>query len=173
MGFSKGSYWPRDQTQVFLTVGRLPSEPPGKPCLSYRKYLINVVSMWRLKIFQVIPTYPPTKPENKIWLEYCVCGQRFATYYDGQRASLVAQVVKNLPAMQETWVQSEGLGRFPGGEHGNPLKYACLENPYAQRSLAGSSPWGRKESDTTEELSTQHDGPKVIVLNLQRALNNQ
>ena len=46
-----------------------------------------------------------------------------------------------------------GLGRSPGGEHGNPLKY-CLENPHGQRSLAGYSPWGHKESDTTEQLST-------------------
>ena len=22
-----------------------------------------------------------------------------------------------------------GLGRYPGGEHGNPLQYSCLENP--------------------------------------------
>ena len=31
-----------------------------------------------------------------------------------------------------------GLGRIPGGEHGNPLPYSCLENPHEQRSLAGS-----------------------------------
>ena len=43
-----------------------------------------------------------------------------------------------------------GLGRSPGGGHGNPLQYSCLENPYGQRSLAGYSSWGRKESDTTE-----------------------
>ena len=43
-----------------------------------------------------------------------------------------------------------GSGRSPGGGHGNPLQYACLENPHGQRSLAGYSPWGRKELDTTE-----------------------
>ena len=36
---------------------------------------------------------------------------------------------------------------------GNPLQYPCLENPHGQRSLAGYSPWGRKESDTTKQLS--------------------
>ena len=36
-----------------------------------------------------------------------------------------------------------GLGRSPGGGHGNSLQYACLENPHGQ-SLAGYSPWGRK-----------------------------
>ena len=43
-----------------------------------------------------------------------------------------------------------GLGRFPGGGHGNPLQYSCLENRHGQRSLVGYSPWGCKESDTTE-----------------------
>ena len=42
-----------------------------------------------------------------------------------------------------------GLGRYPGGGHGNPLQYSCLENPHGQRSLAGYSPWSHKESDTT------------------------
>ena len=42
-------------------------------------------------------------------------------------ASLVAQRVKRLPAMRETWVRS--LGWEPGEGKGNPLQYACLENP--------------------------------------------
>ena len=47
-----------------------------------------------------------------------------------------------------------GLGRSPLGGHGNPLQYSCLENPHGHMSLEGYSPWGRKESDTTEQLST-------------------
>ena len=58
-------------------------------------------------------------------------------------------MVKNLPAMQETWVRylswedplEEGIANhssiFAGKSEG-------------QRSLAGYSPWGRKELDTTE-----------------------
>ena len=46
-----------------------------------------------------------------------------------------------------------GLGRSPGGGHGNPLQCSCLENPHGQRSLAGYSPWSCKESDMTEWLS--------------------
>ena len=74
----------------------------------------------------------------------------------GNWTSLVAQMVKNLPAMQETWVQSLGwedpLEKVmathsstlaPGESHGG-------------RSLVGYSPWGRKESDTAERL---HLGP--------------
>ena len=43
-----------------------------------------------------------------------------------------------------------GLGRSPGVRNGNPLQYPCLEISLGQRSLAGYSPWGFKESDTTE-----------------------
>ena len=51
-----------------------------------------------------------------------------------------------------------GLGRSPEGGHGNPLQYSCLENPHGQRSLAGYRPWGLKESDMTERLSTAQEG---------------
>ena len=44
-----------------------------------------------------------------------------------------------------------GLGKSPGGQHGNPLQYSCLENPHGQKSLARYSLWGSKESDMTEQ----------------------
>ena len=54
-----------------------------------------------------------------------------------------------------------GLGKSPGGGYGNPLQYSCLENPHGQRRLVGCNPWGCKESDTTEWLSTaQHTSGK-------------
>ena len=43
-----------------------------------------------------------------------------------------------------------GLGRCPGGGHGNLLQYSCLENPHGQRSLVGYSPWGEKELEGIE-----------------------
>ena len=50
-----------------------------------------------------------------------------------------------------------GSGRSPGEGIGYPLQYSCLENPHGGRSLVGYSPWGFKESNTTELLSTaQH-----------------
>ena len=56
------------------------------------------------------------------------------------------------------WGSIAGLERSPGGGHGNPLQCSCLENPHEQRSPMGYSPWGCKESDTTEQLSTaQHN----------------
>ena len=54
-----------------------------------------------------------------------------------------------------------GLGGSPGGGHGNPLQYACLQNPHGQRSLVGYSPRGRKESDTPERLSTHRKSEAV------------
>ena len=47
-----------------------------------------------------------------------------------------------------------GLGRSPGGGHGNPLQFSGLENLHGQRSLVGYNPWGRKELDMTERLGT-------------------
>ena len=48
-----------------------------------------------------------------------------------------------------------GLGRSPGGGNGYLLQYSCLENPRGQRSLEGYSSRGHKESNTTEQLSTE------------------
>ena len=48
-----------------------------------------------------------------------------------------------------------GSGRSPGGGHSYPLQCSCLENPMG-RSLAGYSPWGCKELDTTEGTEHTH-----------------
>ena len=49
-----------------------------------------------------------------------------------------------------------GSERSPGGGHGNPLQYSCLENPMDKRSLAGYSPWGCKvgQPEATERTRT-------------------
>ena len=52
-------------------------------------------------------------------------------------------VVKNLPTNAgdlRDLGSTPGSGRSPGGGHGNPLQYSCLENPHRQRSLEGYSP---------------------------------
>ena len=63
-------------------------------------------------------------------------------------------MVKNLPANARDIRDADstlGLGRSPGGGHGDPL----LENPHGQRSLEDYHPWGRKELDTTEVTQQQ------------------
>ena len=121
-------------------------------------------------------------------------------------AFLVAQLIKNPPAMQETrfnfWVGKipwrrdrlptpvflgfpggsddqesacnmgdlgsiPGLGRSPGGGHGNSFQYSCLQNLHGQRSLVGYSPQGRKELDRTERLRTLDPVVDSILLCLE------
>ena len=59
-------------------------------------------------------------------------------------ASLVAQLVENPPAMQETLCLIPGLRRHSEGGHGNPLQNSCLENPHGQRRLVSYSGWVAK-----------------------------
>ena len=53
-----------------------------------------------------------------------------------------------------------GFGRCPGGGHGKPHQYSCLENPQGQRSLVDCSPWGCRESDMAEWLSILQHSPE-------------
>ena len=71
----------------------------------------------------------------------------FAVGLSYMGASLVAQLVKNLPAMRETWIQSLGWG--------DPLekRKATHSSILAWRIHGLYSPWGHKESNTTEGLS--------------------
>ena len=62
---------------------------------------------------------------------------------------MVAQRVKNLPAMQETWVQYLGCEDSLGEGNGNPLQYSCLENPMDGGAWRATVHGGHKESDTT------------------------
>ena len=60
--------------------------------------------------------------------------------------------VKNLPACAGDASLIPGWGRSPGGGNGNPV--FLPEKSLGQRSLVGYSPWGHKESDTTEHAHT-------------------
>ena len=65
----------------------------------------------------------------------------------------MAQLIKNPPAIQETQADTSticGSGRAPGGGHGSPLQYSCLENPKYRGAQQGYNPKGHKESDMTE-----------------------
>ena len=68
------------------------------------------------------------------------------------RASLVAQMVKNLPAMQKTWVQSLDQ-EDPWRREWQPIQVLLPGESHGQRNQAGYSPWGQKESDATEQLT--------------------
>ena len=65
-------------------------------------------------------------------------------------ASLVAQLVKNPPAMRDTWVQSLGWE--------DPLEKGNVPTPvfWPGEFHVLYSPWGHKESDTTEQISLHY-----------------
>ena len=68
-------------------------------------------------------------------------------------------VVKNPPgnAGEERGLSSPRVGKIPWRRAWQPTPVILLENSHGQRSLAGYSPWGHKESDTTKQLSiAQH-----------------
>ena len=64
----------------------------------------------------------------------------------GRGTFLVAQMVKNLPAVQETQVQFLGQ-KIPWRREWQPTPLFLPGESHEQRSLAGYSPWRRKESD--------------------------
>ena len=75
----------------------------------------------------------------------------------------MAQTVKNLPAMQETWVPSPGW-EDPLGK-GTAIHTSILGEFYGQRNLASHSPWGRKESDMTERSThLTHTKPTQLLV---------
>ena len=63
---------------------------------------------------------------------------------DGKESTCNAEDLGSIPELE----------RSPGGGQGKPFQYFCLEKPHGQRSLAGYTPWGHKELDATEQLST-------------------
>ena len=95
--------------------------------------------------------------------EICILNIYFTELSCTLMASQVVVVAKNLPAngVDIRDVGPTGLGRSPGGRNGNLLQYPSLcilitstlflpGESHGQRSLAGYSPWGCKESDMTE-----------------------
>ena len=65
----------------------------------------------------------------------------------------MAQTIKNLPSVQETWVRSLcGEDPLEEGKR-NPLQYSCLENP-TDRGAWRAAVAGLTESYMAERLST-------------------
>ena len=85
----------------------------------------------------------------------CVLSFLHALFKKMQQASLVAQMVKNPPAMQETWFYP-WFKKMPWRRKWQPTPIFLPGEFYGQRRLAGYSPWGCKESDTAERL-THHN----------------
>ena len=69
--------------------------------------------------------------------------------YKSIQSSLVAQTVKNLPAMQETQVPSL-VGKIPWRREWQPIPVFLPGEFHGKRSLEGYNPWSHKELDMTE-----------------------
>jgi len=128
ISFSRGSSGPRDQTIVSCIV-----------CIG--RWLLYHCATWEAVQFILAPgnffcMCSPVLKISRIDISPFFEADSLMSLYI-ERASLVAQTVKNLLAVLGDLGSIPGLGRSPGGGHGNPLQYSCLENPHGQRSLAG------------------------------------
>ena len=77
-------------------------------------------------------------------------------------ASLVAQLVMNPPAMQETWVRSLGW-EDPLEKEMAPTPVFLPGESHGQRSLEGYSPQGCKESNMTEHTRIEKEGINISI----------
>ena len=78
-------------------------------------------------------------------------------------ASLVAQMVKNPPSMGETWLRSLGWKDPLEKEMAIHSSILAWRIPWTEEP-GGHSPWGHKESDTTEQVSTPAQCPSHTVM---------
>ena len=69
------------------------------------------------------------------------------------RASLIAQLAKNLPAVQETWVPSLGWEDPLEKETATHSNILAWRIPWTEEPRGLYSPWAHKESDVTEQLN--------------------
>ena len=98
------------------------------------------------------PKHKSIKEDRRMYKICTDLGQRLVyNSSEGQRASLVAQTVKNLPAMLGDPGLIPGSGKIPWRREPSPV--VLSGEFHGQRSLAGYSPRGHKESDTTEQLT--------------------
>ena len=114
---------------------------------------------------------PYCLPHGTRWKHGCFCTCETCKI---NAASLVAQMVKNLPAMWKTWVWSlgqEGLlewriclqcwrpgldlwsGKIPAEGSSYPLQYSCLKNPLDRVAWQATVHGGHKKSDMPEQLT--------------------
>ena len=112
--------------------------------LNFGTLLYNVIHIKKLSISMM-------EWHWKKWLlilhiiSYLYCNHD-CRWHSGKRIRLPIQ------EMQETRIPSLELGRSPGEGNGYPLQYSCLEDPMDRGAW---SPWGYKESDTTQHTLFQ------------------
>ena len=87
-------------------------------------------------------------------------------------ASLVAQSVKNLPAVQETPGFDPWVGKIPWRRKWQPTPVTLPGKSHGQRRLVGCSPWGCKESGTTEQLTLTYTYLYIYMITFSSRFNS-
>ena len=113
----------------------LPLAPPGKPSLLFRApyYLWTMrvkCNVRRGKMVEFITYHMSLTIDSHPSVSTGIGSRTLHRFQSLHILTfvMVAQMVKNLPAMQETRVWSLGLGRSPGEGNGYPFQHSCLEN---------------------------------------------
>ena len=112
---------------------------------------------WRRK-WQPTPVFLPG--ESQGWWSLVGCCLWVLTELDmtevtyQQQATLVAQMVKNLPVMPERPGFNPWAEKIPWRRVWQPTTVFLPGEFRGQRSVEGYSPWGRKELDTIDQLNT-------------------
>ena len=85
--------------------------------------------VWHSALLIIQLSYPYLSTGKTIALTRWTLFGKVMSLLFNMLSRLVAQTVKHLPTMRETWCFIPGSGRSPGEGNGNPLQYSCLENP--------------------------------------------
>ena len=110
----------------------------------------------------------PSMQVHALFAQCCECLE-FRWSYNSRETPLVAQMVKHLPTMWETWF-NPWVGKISWRRKWQPTPVFLPEKSHGRRILVGYSPWGRKESDMTEQPSlltfiiTQEDHDHFLIL---------
>ena len=129
------------RVQLFVTLWTIAHQAPLSMGFSRQEY------------WSVLPCPPPGDlPDPGMEpVSPALAGGLFTTW-----ASLVAQMVKNLPAIRETWVRFLA-GKIPWRRKWKPTLVFLPGESHGQRSLSGYSPRDHKELDMTERLTFHLD----------------
>ena len=134
ISFSRGSSQPRDRTLVSRTAGRCFTIWATREALQELNW--TLITNWAIREATTC-MYNPINVYIYVYIE----------------ASVVAQLAKNLPAMQATWVWSR-VRRIPWRRKWQPTPIFLLGEVHRQRNLAGYSLWTHKSQTRLSHQTT-------------------
>ena len=171
--FYRGSSPPRDLTHVsYVCCSGKQLEPPGilqsggkdslwlNECINSHFEIETASGWWPCAYLGNLSSWPGVLETFKRWRMSLVTSRKIF-WVDGRVCVLAENAKKEGLIRLSFWVCKWWRWQYvtPKGNSGEgkgyPLQDSGLENPHGQSSLAGYSPRGRKEPDTTEQLTTK------------------